>query len=52
MFQGLTRGREHLHADFNQTVFEQACGQHFRILRQTRLPGADRALYFCEKKTA
>ena len=51
MFQGLTRGRERLHADFNQAVFEQACEQHFRILRRTKLQGADRALYFCEKKT-
>jgi SAM-dependent methyltransferase len=50
MFQALTRGREHLHADFNQAVFEQACGRRFRILRQTRLPGAERALYFCERR--
>jgi SAM-dependent methyltransferase len=52
MFQGLTRGRDHLHADFNQSGFEQACGRRFRILRQTNLPGADRALYFCERKSA
>ena len=51
MFQGLTRGREHLHVNFNQAVFEQACERRFRILRQTRLPGADRALYFCERRT-
>jgi len=51
MFQGLARGREHLHADYNQSVFEQACGRRFRIHRQTRLSGADRALYFCQKRT-
>ncbi len=50
MFQSLTRGREHLHADYNQSVFEQACERRFRILRQTRLPGADRALYCCERR--
>jgi SAM-dependent methyltransferase len=52
MFQGLTRGRDHLHADFNQSVFETACERRFQVLRQTRLPGADRALYFCVRSAA
>lgn len=52
MFQGLTRGRDRLYAGFSQSVFEAACEKHFRILRKTGLQGADRALYFCEKKSA
>jgi hypothetical protein len=48
MFQRLTRGREHLHANFNQEAFEQAALRWFRIVRSEAVPGADRRLYLME----
>ena len=49
MFQTLTRGREHLHAGLNQSVFETACRRRFRMVRSQPLPGTHRTLYLLEK---
>ena len=48
MFKRLTRGREHLHEDFNQEVFEQAALRSFRIVRSEAVAGSDRRLYLME----
>jgi hypothetical protein len=44
MFKRLTRGREHLHAGLNPTVFEASCRRHFEIVRSERLPSSERTV--------
>jgi SAM-dependent methyltransferase len=48
MFTRLTRGRDYLHQDLNQNVFEAVAQRYFRILRSEQIPGADRRLYVME----
>jgi 2-polyprenyl-3-methyl-5-hydroxy-6-metoxy-1,4-benzoquinol methylase len=50
MFQRLTRGREHLHANLSHEVFETTCRPRFEILRATHLAGTHRWLYLLRKK--
>jgi predicted RNA methylase len=50
MFRQLTRGREKLHQDLNQRVFEEACARQFDILRAVALPGTQRRLYALRKR--
>jgi SAM-dependent methyltransferase len=50
MFRELTRGREDLHADLNEGVFEAACARHFEIARSVALPGTHRHLYCLRRK--
>jgi len=49
MFRRLTRGREHLHRDLNQQVFENACRAHFEIVRSQQLEGTHRRLYLLRR---
>jgi len=50
MFRQLTRGREELHADLTQEVFETACAEHFELVRSTALPDSGRRLYGLRRK--
>ena len=50
MFRRLTRGREHLHRDLNQQVFEDACRVHFEIVRSQLLEGTHRRLYLLRRR--
>lgn len=49
MFHRLTRGREHLHAGLDRAAFEQACRQHFEVVRSQPLAGTHRILYLLRK---
>jgi SAM-dependent methyltransferase len=49
-FQRLTRGREHLHANFTPASFEAACLERFTIERVEPFPGTERRLYCLRKK--
>ncbi len=49
MFHRLTRGREHLHRDLNQQVFEDACRAHFEIVRSQQIEGTHRRLYLLRR---
>jgi SAM-dependent methyltransferase len=49
MFRRLTRGREHLHSDLNQQVFENACRAHFEIVRSQQIEGTHRRLYLLRR---
>ena len=48
MFIRLTRGRGHLHGDYNQQVFEETALRYFRIVRSEAVAGSDRRLYLME----
>jgi len=48
MFVRLTRGRGHLHEDYNQKVFEETALRYFRIVRSEEVTGSDRRLYLME----
>ena len=50
MFQRLTRGRGHLHEDYTQEVFEQACRERFELARKEAVPECDRCLYVWRKR--
>jgi 2-polyprenyl-3-methyl-5-hydroxy-6-metoxy-1,4-benzoquinol methylase len=50
MFRRLTRGREELHASFDEKVFERACLERFEILKSLPVPGAHRRLYCLKRK--
>ena len=49
MFRRLVRGREELHKDLNEKVFEAACRKHFDILRSRRIEGTHRRLYLLRR---
>jgi len=49
MFQRLTRGREALHADFTQEVFEAECQRRFTIAEKLPVKGELRWLYLLRK---
>ena len=51
MFQHLARGRDALHADLDQALFEQICQHHFTILESRLQPGGHRRVYALEKKS-
>lgn len=50
MFRQLVRGREQLHAGFNEAAFEQACQARFEILDSLPLPGTQRKIYALKRK--
>lgn len=50
MFRQLTRGREELHAELNETKFEEACTAHFDIVRSSPLAGKARRMYLLKRK--
>jgi SAM-dependent methyltransferase len=52
MFRELTRGREHLHVNYNRAAFEAACAEHFEIVRSLPLPGTQRQMYALRRKEA
>ena len=49
MFRRLTRGREHLHRDLTQQVFENSCRVQFEILRSQQIEGTHRRLYLLRR---
>jgi SAM-dependent methyltransferase len=50
MFRRLTRGRAHLHATLDVTVFEKVSAIHFEIVKSLALPGTRRRLYCLKRK--
>lgn len=50
MFRRLTRGRDHLHAGLNASVFEASARRHFDVVRSQHLEGTSRWLYLLRKK--
>jgi hypothetical protein len=48
MFVRVTRGRGHLHEDYNQQAFEATAQRYFRIVRSEEVTGSDRRLYLME----
>jgi SAM-dependent methyltransferase len=50
MFRRIARGRDHLYRDLGREAFENACGRHFEIVRQSRLGQAHRWIYLMKKK--
>ena len=50
MFRRLTRGRDHLHADFTRENFEAACNELFEIVRGEPLGASGRWLYLLRKR--
>ena len=51
MFRTIARGRNELHKDLNDAVFEAACRPHFDVVRSAP-SGAARRLYLLRKKDA
>jgi SAM-dependent methyltransferase len=49
MFRRLARGREELHTNLNEAMFEAACRRHFEIVRSCRLEGTSRSLYLLRR---
>jgi hypothetical protein len=49
-FRKIARGRDHLHADLDQTVFENAAKEFFDIVVSEKLPETERIAYFLKKK--
>jgi SAM-dependent methyltransferase len=50
MFHRLLRGRDALHADFTQEMFERLCRQHFTVIEKQDLKGQLRCLYLLRKR--
>jgi hypothetical protein len=50
MFRRLARGREELHKDLNQGVFESAARRHFEIVRVRHAESSTRWLYLLKKR--
>jgi SAM-dependent methyltransferase len=50
MFRVLTRGREELHKDLTQSVFENALNRKFDIVRSQKLADSARILYLTRRK--
>ena len=51
MFRKLLRGRDHLHADWDQECFERECSRIFEIVRNVPVADSSRRLYLLKKKT-
>jgi SAM-dependent methyltransferase len=52
MFRRIARGREALHADWNEETFVAASEKEFTVVRSLRLPGMERRLYLLRKPRA
>ena len=50
MFRRITRGRDHLHADLTEEVFENAATMRFDIVRKHHIEGSSRTLYALRRK--
>ncbi len=50
MFRRITRGRDHLHADLTEEVFEKVASTRFSIVRKHRIEGSSRTLYALRRK--
>ena len=50
MFRRITRGRDHLHADLNEQVFENAVSARFDIARKLHIEGSSRSMYVLRRK--
>ena len=50
MFRRITRGRDHLHADLNEQVFENAVSTRFDIARKLHIEGSSRSMYVLRRK--
>jgi SAM-dependent methyltransferase len=50
MFRHLARGRDALHANLDQALFEEVCQRHFTILESHLQPGGHRRVYVLEKR--
>jgi hypothetical protein len=51
MFRRLTRGREELHKDLTQSVFEACCARRFETVRCQHTEGSARWLYVLRKRS-
>lgn len=50
MFRRITRGRDHLHADLTEQVFENTAATRFDIVRKHHIEGSSRTLYALRRK--
>jgi 2-polyprenyl-3-methyl-5-hydroxy-6-metoxy-1,4-benzoquinol methylase len=50
MFKRISRGRDHLHTDLTEELFESTCARHFDIVRKAHTEGSHRTLYVLRKK--
>jgi SAM-dependent methyltransferase len=50
MFRRITRGRDHLHADLTEEVFENAALKRFNIVRKHHIENSSRTLYCLRRK--
>jgi SAM-dependent methyltransferase len=50
MFRRISRGRDHLHMDLTEELFETVCAEHFEIARKRRIESSDRTLYALRKR--
>jgi SAM-dependent methyltransferase len=50
MFRRITRGRDHLHADLTEQVFENTAATRFEIARKHPIEGSSRTLYVLRRK--
>ena len=50
MFRRITRGRDHLHADLTEVVFENTAATRFEIVRKHHIEGSSRTLYALRRK--
>jgi len=50
MFRQIAHGREELHANLNQDLFETACLKHYFIVRSLQVEGSNRRLYLLRKR--
>ncbi len=45
MFRRISRGRDHLHADLTEELFEATVARHFSVVRKLHIEGSHRTLY-------
>ena len=50
MFRRLTRGRDHLHADLTEEVFEKEVSVRFDVVRKMHIEGSSRSMYVLRRK--
>lgn len=50
MFRRITRGRDHLHADLTEQLFENTAATRFDIVRKHHIEGSSRTLYALRRK--
>lgn len=50
MFKQIARGRDHLFEYLTESVFEEACKQHFEVVRSEKLADSNRRLYLLKKR--